>query len=116
MELNTTPLPQSHKELVPAALAYIEKQFQREGPLSSPEIVTEFLRLKLGLQEREIFSVIFLCNRHHVIDYKEMFYGRINGATVHAREIVKTALLKNAAAVILAHNHPSGIPEPSQSD
>jgi DNA repair protein RadC len=60
--------------------------------------------------------VLFLDNRHRVIAVEDMFRGTIDGASVHPREVVKAALTHNAAAVILAHNHPSGIAEPSQSD
>jgi len=66
--------------------------------------------------EREEFHVLFLTNKHHLIEVKLMSIGTINSASVYPREIVKCALRLNAAAVILAHNHPSGIPEPSQTD
>lgn len=108
------PIPP--EKLVSLALQHLESQFIREGPLSSPNLVADFLRLKLSLMEREIFAAIFMCNRHQVIAYEELFFGTINGATVHPREIAKRALELNAAALILAHNHPSGVPEPSQSD
>ena len=64
----------------------------------------------------EIFAVLFLDQRHRVIKFEEMFQGTIDGANVYPREVVKKALHHNAAAVILAHNHPSGVAEPSQSD
>jgi DNA repair protein RadC len=63
-----------------------------------------------------VFCVLFLTNRHRVIAFEEMFRGTIDGATVHPREVVKQALRLNAAAVILAHNHPSGVSEPSRAD
>ena len=84
--------------------------------LTSPESTAKYLTLKLGSMERECFAVIFLDNRHRVIAYEELFYGTIDGASVHPREAVKATLKHNAAAVILAHNHPSGTPEPSESD
>ncbi len=65
---------------------------------------------------QEVFAIVFLDNRHRVIAYEELFYGTIDGASVHPREIVRKALEHNAAAVILAHNHPSGIAEPSTAD
>jgi DNA repair protein RadC len=66
--------------------------------------------------EREVFGCLFLDNRHRLIALEEMFLGTIDGASVHPREVVKRALKLNAAAVILAHNHPSGVAEPSQAD
>ena len=84
--------------------------------LTSPNSVRNYLKLKLAEQEREVFAAIFMNAQHQVIAYEELFYGTIDSASVYPREIVKTALRHNAAAVILAHNHPSGNPEPSQAD
>jgi len=84
--------------------------------LSSPKATRDYLSLKLGSLEREVFAVIFLDKRHRLISYQEMFQGTIDGASVHPREVVKEALKQNAAAVILAHPHPSGVAEPSQAD
>ena len=89
---------------------------QPQTYITSPEDVKNFLRLKLAEKEHEIFSVMFLDNRHGVIKYEEMFRGTIDGASVFPREVVKVALSCNAAAVILAHNHPSGVAEPSRAD
>jgi DNA repair protein RadC len=84
------------------------------------EIVIEraltILREQLAAREHEVFICIFLDNPHRVIAMDEMFRGTIDGASVHPREVVKCALQHNAAAVILAHNHPSGVPEPSRAD
>jgi len=74
------------------------------------------LSLKLCDKEREVFSVMFLTTRHTLIAYEELFFGTIDGASVHPREVVKRALALNAAAVIIAHNHPSGDATPSQAD
>ncbi|OOG28856.1 hypothetical protein B1C78_00545 [Thioalkalivibrio denitrificans] len=82
----------------------------------SPEDARSFLALKLGEREAEVFAVLFLDNRHNLLRYEEMFFGTIDGAAVYPREVVKAALRYNAAAVIFAHNHPSGIAEPSRSD
>jgi DNA repair protein RadC len=84
--------------------------------LTSPADTKKYLVCKLGAMERECFAVIFLNARHRVIAYEELFYGTIDGASVHPREVVKAALRHNSAAIILAHNHPSGVPEPSKSD
>jgi DNA repair protein RadC len=84
------------------------------------EIVIEraltILREQLAAREHEVFICIFLDNPHRVIAMDEMFRGTIDGASVHPREVVKCALQYNAAAVILAHNHPSGVPEPGRAD
>ena len=84
--------------------------------ISSPADTTEFLRAKLAYQEREVFACVYLDHRHRVLGYQELFYGTIDGASVHPREVVKAALALNAAAVIFSHNHPSGVAEPSRAD
>jgi DNA repair protein RadC len=89
----------------------------RRGPvLGNPSAVRDHLLTHYAGAEREIFSVLYLDNRHRVISFDEVFRGTIDGASVHPREVVKLALARNAAAVILAHNHPSGVAEPSQAD
>lgn len=84
--------------------------------LSNPRATREFLRMRLRDLPHEVFCCVYLDNRHRVIGFEELFRGTIDGASVHPREVVKEALARNAAAVILAHNHPSGIAEPSQAD
>lgn len=84
--------------------------------LGSPADTVAYLRLTLAEREREFFAVLFLDNRHRVIALDELFSGTIDGASVHPREVVRAALLHNAAAVILTHNHPSGVAEPSSAD
>jgi len=87
------------------------------GPtLTNPRSTREYLRMQLRDLPYEVFAIIYLDNRNRVIKYSELFRGTIDGATVHPREVVKEALANNAAAVILAHNHPSGVAEPSQAD
>jgi DNA repair protein RadC len=89
----------------------------RAGPsLASPKATRDFLSARLRDLEHEMFCVLFLDKRHRLIKYEELFRGTIDGASVHPREIVKLALQRNSAAVIIAHNHPSGIAEPSQAD
>ena len=89
----------------------------RTGPcLASPEATREFLRAKLRDLEHEVFCCLYLDKRHRLMHFEELFRGTIDGASVHPREIVKLALKRNCAAVIVAHNHPSGIAEPSQAD
>lgn len=89
---------------------------RREPVLPNPKAVREYLAVHYAQQEREVFACLFLDNRHRLISVEEMFLGTVDGATVHPREVVKRALKLNAAAVILAHNHPSGVAEPSQAD
>jgi len=84
--------------------------------LNTPEAVFDYLRLSLGNQAQEIFSVLFLNTQNRLISYEPMFQGTLTHTSVHPREIVKRALHLNCAAVILAHNHPSGSTQPSQAD
>ena len=84
--------------------------------LSSPQQVRRFLQHHLGAREREVFSCIFLDNQHRVIRCEDLFLGTLDGAAVYPREVAVRALQYRAAAVILAHNHPSGVAEPSSAD
>ncbi len=83
---------------------------------TSVELVKNYLSSELRHQSREVFAVLLLDNQHRLIRYQELFQGTIDAANVYPREVVKLALQKNAAAVIFAHNHPSGVAEPSQAD
>ena len=104
-------------EIVEQAKAIIANSLKRPGEtFTHPDSVRTFLQLQLSNLKREVFSCLFLDNKHRLIEYRELFFGTIDGASVYPREIVKLALELNAAAVILAHNHPSGDPEPSQAD
>ncbi len=85
-------------------------------PLGSPRATRDFLTAKLRDLEHEVFCCLYLDKRHRLIEFQELFRGTIDGASVHPREIVKLALQRNSAAVIIAHNHPSGVAEPSQAD
>ncbi|WP_455204485.1 RadC family protein [Kaarinaea lacus] len=95
---------------------HLQETLRRGTALSSPDDTRRYLMARLRDYAHEVFAVLFLDNRNRVISLDEMFQGTINGASVHAREIVKRALSHNAAAVILAHNHPSGVAEPSRAD
>lgn len=89
----------------------------REGELlTSPDLVRNYLSAQLRHRHQEVFAVLFLDTQNRLIAYDELFFGTIDGASVYPREVVKKALARNAAAVILAHNHPSGVAEPSQAD
>jgi len=92
------------------------EQISRGDALCSPAQTRQFLTSKLNNYPHEVFACLFLDNRNRVITFEKMFFGTIDGASVYPREVVKTALKKNAAAVIFAHNHPSGVAEPSQAD
>ena len=95
---------------------HLATQLDRGKPLTSPDETSRFLMAKLRHHPFEVFSCLFLDNRHRVIEFEEMFRGTIDGASVHPREVVRRTLNHNAAAVIFAHNHPSGVAEPSQAD
>ncbi len=89
----------------------------KEGDLlTSPDLVRTYLSAQLRHQPQEVFAVLFLDSQNRLIAYDEIFFGTIDGASVYPREVVKKALARNAAAAILAHNHPSGVAEPSQAD
>lgn len=95
---------------------YLAEKLQRGDPLDDPDAVRFYLTSRLRDSRFEVFACLFLDNRHRVIEYEELFNGTIDGASVYPREVVRRALHHNAAAVIFAHNHPSGIAEPSQAD
>lgn len=84
--------------------------------MTSPDMARRYLQQILVCREREVFVVMFLDNRNRLINHQELFQGTVNSVEVHPREIVRAALKINAAAIILAHNHPSGNAEPSRAD
>ncbi|ROO30067.1 RadC family protein [Salinisphaera japonica] len=90
--------------------------FMSRDVLSDPQATRAYLSMHMARSEHEIFACLFLDNRNRVIVFEELFRGTIDGAAVYPREVVKAALRHNAAAVILAHNHPSGVAEPSGAD
>ncbi len=95
---------------------YLRSCLQRGDSLTSPEATRQYLMSEISGRQEEVFACLFLDNKNRVIKFEELFYGTIDSANVHPRVIVKKALQHNAAAVILTHNHPSGVAEPSQSD
>jgi DNA repair protein RadC len=103
-------------EIIAAARRAMTRRVRRGMAMDSPHTVREFLTVKLGTLEHETFAVLLLDSRHRLIDYVELFRGTIDKASVHPREVVKLALARNAAALVLAHPHPSGAAEPSQAD
>ena len=94
----------------------MEEDLRRQGAINDVESCRQFLMMKMRDHRREVFSVLFLDTRHQVIQFEELFFGTLDGASVHPREVIRRALELDAAAVIFAHNHPSGIAEPSQAD
>jgi DNA repair protein RadC len=106
----------SEDEILAAAEEIIQRRYLRTGELCSVAETKKFFRSKLVMREQEVFSAVFLDQRHRIIAYREIFFGTIDGASVHPREVVKLALHYNAGALVFSHNHPSGIAEPSQAD
>ncbi len=95
---------------------YLQENLGEKDVLSNPNDTKDFLIAQLRAYPHEVFACLFLDNRHQIISFDEMFKGTIDGASVYPREVVKQALARNAAAVIFAHNHPSGVAEPSLAD
>ncbi|MCX8581688.1 MULTISPECIES: RadC family protein [unclassified Gilliamella] len=104
------------KAVVELSHRYLKVKMTKENYLTSPTLTHHYLANRLMDKDREIFMVIFLDNQNHVINCEEMFVGTYNCVEVHPREVARKALQYNAAALILAHNHPSGLAEPSQAD
>lgn len=98
------------------ARRYLGETLERGQALTSPEDTRDFLRAILRDRGQEAFCCLYLDTRHRVLKFEELFQGTLDGAAVYPREVVKNALRHNAAAVILAHNHPSGVAEPSRAD
>lgn len=99
------------------AMRLLERELREPGdPLDSPDAVKNYLRIWLAHSEVEIFAVLFLDSQHHLIASEELSRGTLTSTSVYPREVVKAALRLNAGAVILAHNHPSDLAEPSAAD
>ena len=95
---------------------YMQERCQRDAVFNSPNAVYEYLTLQMRGLQQEVFMVLYLDSQNLLVKDEILFYGTINSASVYPREVLKAALKNNAAAIILAHNHPSGIAEPSQAD
>lgn len=108
----------SGEGVVALALKYIEDQWKSaDSPcLVDPKASANYLKLRLSQYPYEVFACLFLDNRHCVITFEELFKGTVDGCSVHPREVVRACIKHNAAAVIFAHNHPSGNPDPSAAD
>ena len=106
----------SRAAIVEQALELLASEVQGANALTSPGVIKDFLRLKLGERPHEVFAVVFLDTQHRVIAIEELFRGTLSQTSVYPREVVKESLARNAAAVVLVHNHPSGSAEPSRAD
>lgn len=95
---------------------YLEEKLRHGEALTDVNAVRNYLTHRLRGYPYEVFACLFLDNKHRVIEYEELFRGTIDSASVHPREVVRHAIHHNAAAIIFAHNHPSGVAEPSQAD
>jgi len=103
-------------DILAMAKQLIQRKYQKGKIISNPKEAAEFLPYKLAELEHETFWVMFLSNSHRVLAFEKMFVGTVNQSAVYPREVVKRALQLNAAALIFAHNHPSGNEQPSQAD
>ena len=103
-------------DILSKAADLIGKKLNRNSVFNCPQATKDFLTYKLAPYEREVFCVLLLDSQHRLIEFHELFYGTIDATAVYPREVVKLVLEHNAAAVIFAHNHPSGVAEPSMAD
>jgi DNA repair protein RadC len=113
---NAAAEPATAEQILAAARHVLAHRVRRGATLNSPRSVREYLTVKLGALDHEIFGLILVDGRHRVIEYVELFRGTIDGASVHPREVVKLVLEKQASAVLPVHNHPSQVSEPSHAD
>lgn len=104
------------EQILQAAERILRRRLERQGNLTEPTSAAAFLRAHCAYRDREIFGCIFLDTRHSILAIEDLFFGTVDSAEVHPREIVRRALLLNATAVVVFHNHPSGNPEPSAAD
>jgi len=103
-------------QIIQRALKVLDSRIRQQPALNSPSAVREYLRLSLAGREHEVFICLFLDAQNRVIEVNEMFRGTLTQTSVYPREVVKAALKCNAGAAIFAHNHPSGVAEPSHAD
>ena len=106
----------SDEFVISTALKLLAQRVAKGSLLSSPNAVKNYLRLRFADLQHEVFCLLYVDKRNRLIACEDLFRGTIDGATVHPREVVKAALRHNAAGVLIAHNHPSGVAEPSQAD
>lgn len=115
-EVYITNEPLTAHQVLEKAAEILADQFKRGEQINSPQATKDYLTYKLAGNKREVFAMLLLDCRHRLIEYRELFHGTIDSASVHPREVVRAVLEVNASSVILAHNHPSGDAEPSEAD
>ena len=115
-ETNAGYLPISDSAVVDTALRILAERVTQGPLLSSPRVVKDFLRLRFSGLQHEVFCVLYLDRRHHLIACEDLFRGTVDAASVFPREIVKACLRHNASSILCAHNHPTNNPSPSQAD
>lgn len=108
--------PTTALQVLESAANIIAEKLNHQDVYTNPQSTKDFLTYKLGGYEREVFGVMMLNSQHQLIEFRELFFGTIDAASVYPREVVKAVLEVNAAAVIFSHNHPSGESEPSGAD
>ena len=108
--------PAEADEVLLAAQQLLASQVRGSDVMSSPAVVKDFLRARLGNLQHEVFAVVHLDAQNRVLDYVEMFRGTVSQTSVYPREVVRDALLRNSSALLLVHNHPSGVADPSRAD
>ena len=123
MNINTEDAPTygidnkvTDDQAISIAKLILAQRFERVDVMNNCDTVKDYLTLHLAEKECEIFGAIMLDNQNRVIEFKELSRGTINKASIYPREVIKEVLSSNAASVILAHNHPSALPDPSEAD
>ena len=112
----TVIMPVTEKDILAMANQLAKNRLAKGNAIERPSSAFLYLQTLMSGYEREVFGSIFLDNQHRIISFEEIFLGTLNVTNIHPREVVKRALVLNAGAVILVHNHPSGDPEPSEAD
>ncbi|MDP2261802.1 MAG: DNA repair protein RadC [Hydrogenophaga sp.] len=108
--------PADADEVLQAAQRLLAGRVRGTDVMDSPAVVKDFLRARLGTLPHEVFAVVHLDSQHRVLDYVEMFRGTVSQTSVYPREVVRDALVRNSCALLLVHNHPSGVATPSRAD
>ncbi|MGL6559209.1 MULTISPECIES: RadC family protein [Aeromonas] len=108
--------PVTEQDLLRIANQIARQRLGKGAAITSHQAAAERLQTLLQSKEREVFAALFLDNQHRVIAFEELFHGTLGSASIHPREVIKRALALNSAALLCAHNHPSGMPEPSYAD
>lgn len=112
----TISSPVTENDIFSMARLLAKKRLAEGKAINCPSDSYVYLQALMGKYEREVFGSLFLDTQHRIIKFEELFHGSLNATNIHPREVVKRALVLNAGAVILVHNHPSGDPEPSEAD